>query len=64
MMEQQATDRQGMPRSVVVAPILMLVAGIAASVGLWVLLTRDAPRLSLSANVSVGGWRDADHGRP
>ena len=44
-METTAGKRSGMPRSVIVTPVLMLVAGAAASVGLWVLLNQDAPRL-------------------
>jgi hypothetical protein len=44
-MEQMVEKRLGMPRSVIVTPVLVLVAGAMASVALWVLLNRDAPRL-------------------
>ena len=63
-MEQQLEGRQGMPRSVVVAPVLMLVAGAAASVGLRVLLTQDPPRLVRSNSTAPGRLLDGGYTNP
>lgn len=57
-MVQPVSDRQGMPKSVVVGPVVMLVVGVVASVGLWVLLNQE-PALMVRAT-SGGATRLLD----
>ena len=52
-MEPVAGGRAGIPTAVIVTPVLMLAAGAAATVGLWVLLNQDPPRVALARPAAV-----------
>ena len=47
--------RPGVPRRAMVAPVLMLLAGMLTSVVLWIVLNRDAA----PTRQSRGGWSHA-----
>lgn len=60
----EASERHGMPRSVMITPVVMLLLGVAASIGLWMLLNQDPPRMVRADGTGLARLHDPLRAKP